>query len=272
MNDDTLFRLLDEEASRFHPQPDTARLRTMVSGGIHRRGKVVAVFSAAAGLALLGGTVAAVQGRDTDRRLVPADSATTIEDHAAPTTTVHSDPSTTVAPTTTHHDDPTTTAAPTSTVHSDPTTTVAEVLPIAQPPATQPPPVTVPATNPPKPKPTTPPAPTAPPAPPAPPTTVHSEPPVTVPATNPPASVGWSARQAYGSCNANPPYEDLSGTASPGTVVNASSPYGSGSTTADVHGEWRMTVYFPSAPVGETFTISVSSSQGSSSFSFVRTP
>ena len=42
-------------------------------------------------------------------------------------------------------------------------------------------------------------------------------------------------------------------------------------TTADGHGHWERTVEFPSAPRGETFTVTVSGLGGSKSFTFTAT-
>ncbi|MDW3217388.1 MAG: hypothetical protein R8F63_02135 [Acidimicrobiales bacterium] len=87
----------------------------------------------------------------------------------------------------------------------------------------------------------------------------------------PVVTVAFTAGQAYGSCGENVPYDIFSGAASPGSTITISSPYGSGTTTADGHGHWERTVEFPSAPRGETFSVSVSGLGGSKTFSFTAT-
>lgn len=88
------------------------------------------------------------------------------------------------------------------------------------------------------------------------------------PAKPPTNAVAFSAGAAFGSCSDDPPYDIYSGTANPGSRITISSPFGGGSTTADEHGQWEEKVVFASSPVGETFTVTVSSPQGSDTFSF----
>ena len=88
----------------------------------------------------------------------------------------------------------------------------------------------------------------------------------------PPAdAVGFSASAAFGSCSEDPPYDVYSGTASPGTWVAISSAFGGGSAQADEHGHWEAKVVFSGAPLNETFSVTVSSAQGSDTFSFTHT-
>ena len=49
------------------------------------------------------------------------------------------------------------------------------------------------------------------------------------------------------------------------------SPYGAGSTVADGSGHWYVQVFFPAAPEGETFTVTISDGVSSTSFPFVAT-
>ncbi len=84
------------------------------------------------------------------------------------------------------------------------------------------------------------------------------------------ASVGFSAAAAFGSCGEDPPYDIYSGTADPGSRITIASAYGGGSATADGNGHWEKKVVFASAPIGETFSVSVSSAQGSDTFDFTR--
>jgi hypothetical protein len=87
----------------------------------------------------------------------------------------------------------------------------------------------------------------------------------------PPASYGFTARAAFDSCDSNPPYNEYWGEAAPGAVITISSPYGGGQVTANAEGSWTARIEFPSAPVGETFNVSVSSSQGGNVYSFPMT-
>lgn len=87
----------------------------------------------------------------------------------------------------------------------------------------------------------------------------------------PQATVAFTASQQYGSCSEDVPYDIFSGTATPGSTVTVSSPYGSGRTTADGSGHWMRTVEFPSAPRGETFAVTAAGLGGSSTLSFTAT-
>ena len=85
-------------------------------------------------------------------------------------------------------------------------------------------------------------------------------------------NVGFTANQKYGICGEEVPYDKFWGTAKPGATITASSPYGSASTTAGEKGYWDLKVQFPNAPVGEKFTVTITSSDGGSkSFTFVNT-
>ena len=79
----------------------------------------------------------------------------------------------------------------------------------------------------------------------------------------------FSAHQKYGSCGEDPPYDVFSGTAAAGAAISISSPYGSGSAVADEHGSWLVTVYFPTAPSGQTFEVTASDGSNARTFSFV---
>lgn len=110
---------------------------------------------------------------------------------------------------------------------------------------------------------------------PAPIVTTTLAPPTTLPpsttTTAPAVAIAFHAAQAYGSCDEPVPYDIFSGQATPGSTVSVSSPYGSGSTTADGQGHWERKVEFPAAPRGETFTVAVSGLGGSTTFSFTAT-
>jgi hypothetical protein len=91
------------------------------------------------------------------------------------------------------------------------------------------------------------------------------------PATPPAASVDFSASAAFGSCADDPPFDVYSGSANPGSTVTISSPFGGGTARADEHGYWEETVHFQGAPLNETFSVTVSSAQGSATFDFTHT-
>ena len=82
-------------------------------------------------------------------------------------------------------------------------------------------------------------------------------------------NVEFYAKQKYGVCDAENPYEILWGTATPNTVVEVTSPYGSGVAEVSKYGHWEIKVYFPNAPRNEAFNIKVSAANGSATFNFV---
>ena len=95
--------------------------------------------------------------------------------------------------------------------------------------------------------------------------------PTTTTTAAPVVTVAFTATQAYGSCGEDIPYDIFSGTATPGTLITSSSPYGSGSTMADSGGHWQKTVQFPTAPRNETFTVRLSGLGGSTTLPFFAT-
>ncbi|MGI9666281.1 MAG: hypothetical protein ACR2N2_04150 [Acidimicrobiia bacterium] len=70
------------------------------------------------------------------------------------------------------------------------------------------------------------------------------------------------AKQKYGSCGEEVPYDVFWGKAMPGATITASSPYGGNSVTANAEGHWEMKVTFASAPVGKTFEVGIKASTG----------
>ncbi len=84
----------------------------------------------------------------------------------------------------------------------------------------------------------------------------------------PVVTVAFTATQAYKSCDADVPYDLFSGNGTPGSSVTISSPYGSGSTTVNSGGHWEKKVEFPSAPAGETFSVTASGLGGSVTLHF----
>ncbi|MGI9624360.1 MAG: hypothetical protein ACR2PK_16120 [Acidimicrobiales bacterium] len=81
-----------------------------------------------------------------------------------------------------------------------------------------------------------------------------------------------TATAAYGSCEEPTPYDIYSGSAAPGGQVTISSPYSAkASVTADGGGHWSKQVTFEAAPIGEHFTVTISSGTQTVSLGFVRT-
>lgn len=113
----------------------------------------------------------------------------------------------------------------------------------------------------------------------APPVTTTKAPTTTkVPTTTKPVAttttlVRFTMVQKWKTSSATPPFEELSGTADPGTTITVTSAYGSGTTTVDPAGKWAIRVEFPTAPVGTAFTGRVrTATQGSKAFTFTRLP
>lgn len=84
-------------------------------------------------------------------------------------------------------------------------------------------------------------------------------------------NIEFTANQKFGSCGSEIPWDKFWGTAQPGATIEVLSPYGNGTTTADEAGNWLIEVEFPEAPVGETFTVVIESSDGGrATFNFTR--
>jgi hypothetical protein len=79
--------------------------------------------------------------------------------------------------------------------------------------------------------------------------------------------VGFTASATWLECAVSPPYDEYYGTATPGTVVEVVSEYGSGATEAGADGNWYLKVVFPEAPYGVTFEVTVRH-QGGKAFTF----
>jgi hypothetical protein len=90
------------------------------------------------------------------------------------------------------------------------------------------------------------------------------------PAEEPPPSVEFTAHATYGSCSFDPPYDVYYGTAEPGSKVTISSEYGGATVYANDDGQWEKKVYFPEAPSGVPFLVTVKDRAGNSKkFEFV---
>ena len=87
-----------------------------------------------------------------------------------------------------------------------------------------------------------------------------------------PKDVAFTAKQKYGSCGEDVPYDVFWGTAAPGAKIKVTSEYGSGSTKANEKGHWEIKVKFPNSKPGDTFKVKVTSSDGGSKkFTFTNT-
>ena len=101
--------------------------------------------------------------------------------------------------------------------------------------------------------------------------TVHYDPPTPPTTTEPPGEgVEFTAFSTYGSCEETPPYDIYYGTADPGTKVTITSEFGSAEVYANGEGDWSKQVFFPEAPYGETFVVTVKDHTGAKKhFEFV---
>ncbi len=70
------------------------------------------------------------------------------------------------------------------------------------------------------------------------------------------------ANAKYGSCEFDPPYDIYWGTAEPGALIKVTSEYGSGQVEVGPEGHWEIKVYFPAAPFGETFLVTIKDGLG----------
>lgn len=83
-----------------------------------------------------------------------------------------------------------------------------------------------------------------------------------------PDDVTPTAHQTYGGSDAATPYEKFFGTAPPGTVIVATSAYGTADTVAGEHGEWHLKLWFEGQPANEAFPITLTVGEESFDFSF----
>ncbi|MGA7282060.1 MAG: hypothetical protein WBZ40_09775, partial [Acidimicrobiia bacterium] len=83
----------------------------------------------------------------------------------------------------------------------------------------------------------------------------------------------FSAHASYGSCSTTPPFDVYYGTGEPGSLVQITSEYGSGSVEVGENGQWEKKVFFETAPADTTFVVHVSDSYGrEANFEFIYTP
>jgi hypothetical protein len=82
------------------------------------------------------------------------------------------------------------------------------------------------------------------------------------PGTAEPPSIDFTAKAAFTTTDATPPFDEYWGTSTAGAVISLTSPYGSKQVTSNAEGKWSARIEFPDAPVGETFNVHVTSSKG----------
>jgi hypothetical protein len=83
----------------------------------------------------------------------------------------------------------------------------------------------------------------------------------------------FTANATFGSCSETPSYDVYYGTGEPGSLVQITSEYGSGSVEVGENGEWEKKVFFETAPPDEPFVVRVSDEFGrQKEFEFVYTP
>jgi hypothetical protein len=70
------------------------------------------------------------------------------------------------------------------------------------------------------------------------------------------------ANATFGVCTLTPPYDVYYGKGEPGSTVYVQSEYGSGSVEVNGEGHWEIQVFFPEAPAGQAFVVSVSDDLG----------
>ena len=87
-----------------------------------------------------------------------------------------------------------------------------------------------------------------------------------------PKVVEFSAKQKWGYCEEEVPYDIFWGTATPNTVVHIVSAHGGAEVEVDKHGHWEKKVYFETAPRGDAFLVVVEAVNGRQEFEFLAKP
>lgn len=88
---------------------------------------------------------------------------------------------------------------------------------------------------------------------------------------DPPKDFEFWAKQKYGSCGENPPYDKFYGMGEPGTKILITSEFGSADTTIGESGEWWLKVFFEEAPCNEAFLVTLTTDAGHEKhFEFIR--
>ncbi|MBI4882738.1 MAG: hypothetical protein HY826_01635 [Actinobacteria bacterium] len=240
MNEPTshLGRLFEEAIAHYDALPDVPRFERLLVER-HRRRAGLVIWSAAACLALIGGSAFAFNQQDTeDHRLAPAHSQVDGEaDTTAVKTTEHR-PDKTVPDGGRDPIDKTTVAEPATTEpHEEPATTEKQGTDHT----------TAPKNTEPK----------------------STEPGDGETTTTDGTPWEWSVHQVYFTSDAEPPQEVFWGTANPGDKITIESEYGYTKVFADDgNGEWEAHITFEGAPVGVAFQVWVHAPYHDEVFSF----
>ena len=83
-----------------------------------------------------------------------------------------------------------------------------------------------------------------------------------------PPEIDFTANAAFDHTDAAVPYDEYWGKSTAGATITISSPYGGGQVTSNGEGTWGARIEFPGAPIGETFTVTITSSKGSAVYNF----
>jgi len=75
-----------------------------------------------------------------------------------------------------------------------------------------------------------------------------------------PLPIEFRANVALEEMNGESPVNEYWGTANPGATIVISSPYGGAHVTANGEGEWDARIEYPEAPIGQSFTVTLTSS------------
>ena len=86
-----------------------------------------------------------------------------------------------------------------------------------------------------------------------------------------PEPIDFTANAALEVSDSNPLVNEYWGTSTPGAVITIASPYGGGEFSANGDGFWDARIVFEGAPVGEPFTVVITSSKGEAVYEFAMT-
>jgi hypothetical protein len=86
-----------------------------------------------------------------------------------------------------------------------------------------------------------------------------------------PAAVDFTANAAWSSTDAPTPFDEYWGTSTAGAVISITSDYGSTQVESNAESKWSARLEFPSAPVGVTFNVHITSSKGVAAYDFALT-
>jgi hypothetical protein len=86
-----------------------------------------------------------------------------------------------------------------------------------------------------------------------------------------PTTVDFTANAALTTTDAATPFNEYWGTSTAGAVISITSEYGSKQVESNAEGKWSARLEFPSAPVGSTFNVHITSSKGEAVYDFALT-